>query len=285
MNAPTFMRARIRFVATLATLMLLLSPPLAAAPTAELWERWTAHDPASTSTIYHGAWTQFLRTYVTPSDDRVSRIDYGNVAAEDRRSLEAYVERLTETPISGFNRVEQRAFWINLYNALTVKVVLDQYPVESILDISISPGWFSFGPWDKKLITVEGEELSLNDIEHRILRPIWRDPRIHYAVNCASYGCPNLREVAFTPDNTEPLLEQAAREYVNHPRAAAFIGGKLIVSSIYHWFKEDFGDSDRGVIEHLKIYADSELAASLATTGRLGGHDYDWALNDTARER
>jgi len=171
------------------------------------------------------------------------------------------------------------AFWINLYNALTVELILDHYPVASILDISISPGLFSFGPWDKKLIEVEGEALSLNDIEHRILRPIWRDARLHYAVNCASLGCPNLREVAFTAENTEWLLEQGAHEYVNHARGAEFIDSQLIVSSIYHWFKEDFGDSDRGVIEHLGAFAAPELAKRLAKTRRLSGHDYDWDLN------
>ena len=267
----------------LGMLVLPLVSPLSAAPKAELWERWLAHDSTFTSTIDHSVWTQFLSTHVMSSDDRINRIDYGSVVLEDRARLDAYVEQLTQTPISDFSRVEQRAFWINLYNALTVKLVFDHYPVESILDISISPGWLSFGPWDKTLITVEGEELSLNDIEHRILRPIWRDPRVHYAVNCASYGCPNLRTVAFTSLNTEQLLEQAAREYVNDPRAAEFVDGRLIVSSIYEWFKEDFGDSDEGVIEHLKKYAESDLAASLATVRRLGGHFYDWTLNDTAR--
>ena len=104
------------------------------------------------------------------------------------------------------SRDEQLAYWINLYNALTVKVILDHYPVKSILDIDISPGWFSIGPWGKKLVAVEGVEISLDDIEHRILRPIWRDPRIHYALNCAAVGCPNLLREAFTGATAEVLL-------------------------------------------------------------------------------
>ena len=95
--------------------------------------------------------------------------------------------------------------------------------------------------WKKKLLTIEGEEVSLNDIEHRILRPIWRDPRIHYAVNCASIGCPNLVSTPFTAENTEALLDQGARNYINHPRAVNISSkGKVTVSSIYSWFESDF---------------------------------------------
>jgi Protein of unknown function, DUF547 len=158
------------------------------------------------------------------------------VAPEDRKALKSYLENLQSLQISQYNRAEQKAYWINLNNALTVEVVLSRYPVESIRDIGISPGLFSRGPWDAKLLTVEGEKLSLNDIEHRILRPIWRDARVHYAVNCASLGCPNLQPAAFTTDNTENLLERGAKEYVNHPRGVAVRNQKLRVSSIYVWF-------------------------------------------------
>ena len=126
---------------------------------------------------------------------------------------------------------------------------------------------------------VEGEALSLNDVEHRILRPIWRDPRIHYAVNCASLGCPNLRHQAFTSANTETLLDEGARDYVNHPRGAFFIDGGLHVSSIFHWFRSDFGGSDRSVLEHLVQFADPALRAKLMEITSIDGHDYDWALN------
>ena len=250
------------------------------APRAELWERWTAHDPLATAEIDHTAWTDFLTTYVSEGNDGVTRVAYAQVTDADKKALGTYLAQLAATPISRLNRAEQRAYWINLYNALTVKVVLDHYPVASIRDIDISPGLFADGPWDKELIEVEGEALSLNDIEHRILRPIWRDPRIHYALNCASIGCPNLRSLAFTAGNTEMLLEAAARAYVNHPRGGRIEDGKLIVSSIYVWFQEDFGDNDAGVIAHLSRYANRDLAAKLSAVARIGAHEYDWRLND-----
>ena len=251
-----------------------------AAPKAELWERWTAHDAGSAATIDHTGWTRFLDRYREPGPNGVARIDYGAVSPGDREALEAYIDRLAATRIDEYSRDQQLAYWINLYNALTVRVVLEHYPVESIKDIDISPGWFSSGPWGAKLVEVEGAELSLDDIEHRILRPIWKDPRIHYAVNCASIGCPDLQPVAFTADNAERLLDAGARSYINHPRGAAFAEGELVVSSIYEWFQADFGGSEAGVLRHLRQYARPELASRLAQRQGYDDHRYDWTLND-----
>ncbi|MFQ5783796.1 MAG: DUF547 domain-containing protein [Alphaproteobacteria bacterium] len=261
-------------------LVMLYALGASAAPKAELWERWTAHDPAATTRIDHDAWDGFLKRDVVTSGDGVNRLAYARVSAADRKALDDYIARLAATPISVYDRAEQLAYWINLYNALTVWVVLDHYPVRSIRDIDISPGLFSDGPWGRKLVTVEGEKLSLDDIEHRILRPIWRDPRIHYAVNCASIGCPNERREAFTAANADALLTQAARDYVNHPRGAAVSGRRLTVSSLYRWYREDFGGSDAGVIAHLRAYADPDLKAALDGVERIADDDYDWALND-----
>ncbi|MFQ5773564.1 MAG: DUF547 domain-containing protein [Kiloniellaceae bacterium] len=252
------------------------------APRAKLWERWLAHDPASRVTVDHAPWDRLLKTYVARGGDGVNRFAYRRVTPEDRAALDAYLAGLVATEVSALNRAEQRALWINLYNALTVRVVLDHYPVESIRDIDISPGLFAIGPWDKKLVEIEGEAVSLNDIEHRILRPIWRDPRIHYAVNCASIGCPDLPATAFTAANTEALLEAAARAYVNHARGARLENGKLIVSSIYVWFQEDFGATDAGVLAHLRRYAKAGLRTALERVTGIGGHAYDWRLNDAA---
>jgi hypothetical protein len=253
-----------------------------AAPKAELWPRWQAHDPGATATIDHAAWDRFLKTYVVESPDGIARVAYGRVASADRQALTGYIDALSAAPVSRLARPEQAAYWINLYNALTVRVVLDHYPVKSIRDIKISPGLFSSGPWGKKLARVEGEMLSLDDIEHRILRPIWRDARVHYAVNCASLGCPNLAREAYTARTLERLLDKGARAYVNHPRAARVEDGRLFVSSIYSWFREDFGGGDAGVIAHLTQHAAPTLAQRLGGVARIASHDYDWALNDAS---
>ncbi len=270
-------------------ILLLMVVPLAgptgvlAAPKAELWPRWQKHDPTSTQKVDHGAWGDFLATYlVVDHPSGVNLLRYAAVTDADRQVLQRYLKTLEETTVSTLNRDEQAAFWINLYNALTVEVVLDHYPVASIRDIDISPGWFSDGPWGAKLATVEGEKLSLDDIEHRILRPIWRDPRIHYAVNCASIGCPNLQPEPFSASNRERLFARGARAYVNHPRGVEVRGGRLSLSSIYDWFAQDFGGSERGVLEHLQQYAAPELAKRLAEFDGSIAYRYDWTLNEAS---
>lgn len=248
-----------------------------AAPEAELWPRWQAHDPESTQTLDHVAWDAFLAAYLDTSQDP-HRLDYAGVSQADHSGLKQYLQRLQAVPISDYNRAEQLAYWINLYNAATVDLVLDHYPVKSIT--KIKSGWFSFGPWDKELLEVEGQTLTLNDIEHRILRPIWQDPLIHYAVNCASLGCPDLAGQAYTAANAAQLMEAGARAYVRHPRGARSTEDGLVVSSIYHWFKADFGGDDAGVIRHLARFARTEQKAALLRHTELHDHEYDWALNE-----
>jgi len=176
------------------------------APAAELWTRWQTHDPNSDVIVDHADWGLLLKRYVVANHPSgINRFRYSSVSAGDRQALKNYLrmmQAMQAVSVSALNRNEQKAYWINLYNALTVDVILDHYPIKTIRDIDISPGFFSNGPWDAKLLTIEGQKVSLNDIEHRILRPVWRDNRVHYAVNCASLGCPNLQPQPFTSHNT-----------------------------------------------------------------------------------
>lgn len=266
---------------TVMTLALLVAQTAGAAPKADLWPRWEKNDPANKQKVDHSAWDAFLKKYiVAPHPSGINRVNYATVAPEDHTALANYVKSLERVAVSGYSRAEQRAYWINLYNAKTVELILTRFPVKSIRDINISPGVFSSGPWGAKLMTVEGEKLALDDIEHRILRPIWKDNRIHYAVNCASLGCPNLQPAAFTAENTESLLERGAREYVNHRRGVSLQSGKLKVSSLYVWFQEDFGGSAEGLMEHWAKYAGKTLADALLSYSGGLEHDYDWRLND-----
>lgn len=261
-------------------LLLFAATATHAAPKADLWPRWQAHKASSQEVINHGPWNDILQKYISRDETiRLHRFDYQGVSASDRQKLQQYLSSLQKTKISQYNRAEQMAFWINLYNAATVKVILDHLPVDSILDIDISPGVFAQGPWGKKLLVVEGTQLSLDEIEHRILRPIWKDPLVHYAVNCASIGCPNLAKEAFTAENTREMLTANARDYVNSPRGVRIDDGDLIVSSIYDWFEEDFGDSEKGVIAHLKLYADAKLKAQLNRFRSIDDDEYNWDLN------
>ena len=253
-----------------------------AAPKPEPWPRWEAHDPSSKTVVDHSDWGRFLERYlVTDHPSGINLVSYRKVTAKDRKALDTYLEKLQAVTVTRLNRAQQKAYWINLYNALTAKVILDHYPVESITDIDISPGLFSNGPWKAKLVNVEGEKISLDDIEHRILRPIWKDNRVHYAVNCASIGCPNLQPEPFTAENTERLLEKGAREYIRHPRGARFADDKeLVVSSIYDWFQVDFGDTEKGVLRHLARFAAPSAAEKLKRFKGDIDYEYDWSLNE-----
>jgi len=249
------------------------------APAAEPRARWERHDAASKQTVDHGAFGAFLARYRVVGADGIARIRYAAVTQPDRAALGQYVARLEAVQVDALARPEQFAFWVNLYNAATLRLVLERYPVKSIRDIALG-GLFETGPWGAKLVTVAGERLSLDDIEHRILRPIWRDPRIHYVVNCASLGCPDVPPVPLTGATAERVLDAAARGYINHLRGAAVRDGRLTVSSIYRWYRSDFGGSEAGVIAHLRRYAAPALAAQLAGVSAIDGYRYDWALND-----
>jgi len=264
----------------------LLHAATATAQEPVLIPEWDAADDANAAAIDHGSWQAILDGYLHSDDPSgVHRFDYAALQANaaDSARLADYLASLQQVDPRLYSRAEQKAYWINFYNALTIQVVLGEYPVNSIR--SIHEGWIPrTGPWDDVHATVAGEELTLNHIEHGILRPIWRDNRIHYAVNCASYGCPNLNPTAFTADNTEALLEAGARDYVNHPRGVDFVDDDfLVVSSIYDWYTVDFGGAEEGVLDHLARYAEPELAARLAEFEGAIDYEYDWSLNEPGR--
>jgi hypothetical protein len=251
-----------------------------AAPKPELWAKWQQNDSRNREKIDHRIWDEFLKKYVVaPHPSGINRVRYAIVTPEDRTALKNYLTMLQSLEISSYNRAEQKAYWINLYNASIVNLVLSRFPLVSIRDINISPGLMARGPWSAKLLTIEGERVSLDDIEHRVLRPIWKDNRIHYALNLASLGSPNLQPEAYTGDNTEALLEKAAREFINHPRGVEITNGHLKVSSLYVWFDEDFGASAEGLMEHWQEYATGSLANALSQYNGGLAHDYDWRLN------
>ena len=272
----------IRIPMAVITVLLALawSNPSSAAPKAERWDFWNVSQPKSTTKVDHAAWDRVLASYVVADHPSgINRFRYTDVTAADRQALKRYLTQLQTVKVRELRQPEQKAYWINLYNALTVDVMLDHMPVASIMDVSISPGLLSRGPWAKKLATVEGQAVSLDDVEHRILRPIFTDPRIHYAVNCASFGCPNLQPKAFTRDNMDVLLEAGAKAYVNHPRGVTVTDGAVTVSSLYVWFREDFGGDDAGILAHLRRYAEGALKTQLEAVRAIKNDAYDWRLN------
>ena len=206
------------------------------------------------------------------------RFDYKGFSESEAEMavLDRYIAELANQSEPS-DPADAAAYWANLYNAVTVDVVADEYPVDSIRDIK--SGVFKPGPWDKELVTVNGEELTLNNIEHDILRKRYASPHVHYMVNCASVGCPNLLPDLWDGATLEADREAAARAFINSPRGVKIEDGKTTVSSIYSWFQEDFGGSKSGVIDHIREYADADLKAALGGATKYDRHDYDWSLN------
>lgn len=235
---------------------------------------------AGNGSVSHSAFNTLVARRARNSRDGIVRVDYAGwrASAADRSALKAYIASLTRLDPMSLTRPEQFAFWANLYNAVTIDVVLDAWPVRSIRDIRSG---IIAGPWKRDLVTISGVRLSLDDMEHNILRRAWREPRVHYAVNCASYSCPNLPLRALSGATLEADLEAGARAYINTPRAVRFEGNVLVVSSIYRWYGADFGGTDASVIAHLARYANEPLRSRLQAATRIGRHTYDWSLNST----
>jgi hypothetical protein len=234
--------------------------------------------------VDHTDWDRLLKRYVKAGPDGLNRVDYAAFKSQAQSALKDYIRKLETVDPARLNRSEQFALLANFYNAKTVDIVLDHYPVKSIKDIALGGGLlgvFSSGPWKAKVLKLKGVELSLDDIEHGILRPLFKDPRVHYAVNCASVGCPNLESEAFTGAKLEDQLNAAARAYVNNRRGVEFKPDGLVVSSLYDWYQRDFGGSVGGVLKHIATYAEPPLAQKLKGATSIIDYAYDWTLNDT----
>ncbi len=245
-------------------------------PKAELVDPdFVVSDEASTEVIDHSAWGAFLSAYLVQSPDGVNKIRYSAVSEDDAAALNAYIKSLEAVKIEQLASDEQLAFWINLYNAATIRLILENYPLDSIQDID--------DPWDTPVTTVSGRAFTLNEIEHGVIRPVFKDNRIHYAVNCASIGCPNLSIKAYTGENVDTMLDDAARAYVMHPRGVRTDGRRVIASKIYGWYQEDFGENSAAVLDHIRQYAEGDKLDALKGKRRINRYEYDWALNEAAQ--
>ncbi len=227
----------------------------------------------------HSPWDGLLARYLSDDPDGVARFDYDALRAstEDSAALDAYIAALEAAEPSAMGDDDAFAYWANLYNAVTVRLIVEEAPERSIRQIRPRP--WSIGPWGVNRVTVESEDLSLDNIEHDIMRRRFEAALVHYAVNCASIGCPNLKATAWRAETLHQDLDAGARAYINHPRGVTVTERGLEVSRIYRWFRADFGDSEDGVIAHILQYAEPELAAAIQANPNISGHEYDWALN------
>jgi hypothetical protein len=202
------------------------------------------------------------------------RVDYQGFQNEEAR-LDAYLDVLAQIDPDSMPRNGQFAFYINTYNAWTIKLILSGYPgVKSIKDL----GSLFKSPWKKTICRIDGKIISLDDIEHTILRPRFKDPRVHFAINCAAKGCPPLRAEPYEEKILDAQLDDAVRLFINDPDRTFLKENTLYISSIFKWFSEDFGDIAGFVAEHAVGKLKKDLEVNVDNI-RIKYLDYDWSLN------
>ena len=238
------------------------------------------------------SWDALLKKHVKwLPDNKQSRTNYKDFAA-DRAELKKVLDGLsavTQVQFNGFSKEQQMAFLINAYNAFTVEAILLKYPdLKSIKDL----GLFGRGPWKNEFFSLLGAKRHLDWIEHDQLRPKYAEPRVHAAVNCASIGCPALFPDAFTAPRMDTMLEDGMRRFIGDSTRNRFEGGKLQVSNIFKWFKEDFEKGNKGFskvedvfVKYADLVTTDEAARTQirAKTIAIEYLDYDWKLNDTGK--
>lgn len=219
-----------------------------------------ADDPVS-----HDAFDELLKKYVSAKGN----VNYKGFKA-DKAKLDEYCAMLEKNPPQAtWTTNQKKAYWINAYNAFTVKLIVKHYPVESIKKV-VKAG----KPWNLKFFKIGDFAEDLDAIEHKILRKMG-DPRIHFGINCASYSCPKLLNKAFTADNVEAELEALAKEFVNDPTKNKITAAKCELSEIFNWFKEDFTKKG-SLIEWLNKYS----KVKINDNAKISHMKYNWSLNE-----
>ena len=209
----------------------------------------------------HQVWDELLQKYV--SNDGM--VDYQGIKDDPR--FGRYITVLQKmTSKSDWSDEEKMAYWINAYNAFAIKLVTDNYPLESIMDLE--------KPFEKKFIKIGSRTFSLNEIENEMLRKPFGDPRIHFGVNCASISCPKLSNRAFTADNLDEQLDTLTTEFVNNSEKNRITPNAITVSKIFEWYKSDF-TKEGSLIEWLNQYSDTQINANAS----ISYLEYDWNLN------
>ncbi len=217
--------------------------------------------PLALQKVDYSTWDTLLKKYV----DDEGNVDYKNFRKEIGL-LNSYLDQQTKNPVSEYETKESKlVYYINLYNAATVKLILDNYPLGSIKDLK--------GPWNRQVVTIRNKQLSLGDIEHNILRKM-DEPRIHFAINCASYSCPKLLNEAFTVEKLEDLLEKSARNFVNDPKRNVITKEKAMLSQIFKWYKKDFTNKV-SLTDYINQYSTIKITKETS----IEFINYDWSLN------
>ncbi|MDH3648353.1 MAG: DUF547 domain-containing protein [Saprospiraceae bacterium] len=230
-----------------------------------------AKDMPQVEPITHEQWDSLLKRYVS-ADGLVNYTGF----VKDSIALQSYLQLLSNNPPQkSWSDEERLAYWINAYNAFTVKLIVDHYPVKSIKDIKKGIPFIN-SVWDIKFFKIGKQSYDLNKIEHGIIRKKFQEPRIHFAINCASISCPALASEAYASDRLDMQLERAARSFINDPLRNKISVGAVSISKIFSWFSGDFKKKAPNVIDFINRYAEVPISEGVD----IDYLDYNWQLNE-----
>lgn len=222
--------------------------------------------------VSHEIWNELLKKHVSD----IGKVNYKGFQ-KDISTLDKYLKTLSDNHPNpdSWTKEERLAYWINAYNAFTVKIVLKHYPVKSIKDITSFNIPMVHSVWDLKFIEIEGHKYDLNNIEHQILRKKFDEPRIHFAINCASVSCPNLLNEAYLPESLEKQLQKQAVAFVNDNSKNKLGQEEIEISKIFSWFKGDFTKKGT-LVDFINQYAEEKISKNVS----VDFLSYDWNLNE-----
>ena len=238
---------------------------------------WAAQTVGSAVVVDHRAWALFLDRHTVEGADGITRVGYATVPYTDRELLDGYLKALASTDTARLDRSEQLAFWINLYNALVVRLVLDHVIVSSPDQIDL--GLFSAGPQEATLLRIGGRPVSLNGIKRQALRPVFKDPRWHYALCDGSLGGPSLRRTPYHGADIDRALQDSAINYVSSPRAVTLQGEAQVLNALWRRNMSDFGGNLGGVLAEIQLYVDTDIRQALSVSRETRWQD-DRRLNE-----
>ncbi|AFZ43404.1 protein of unknown function DUF547 [Halothece sp. PCC 7418] len=226
--------------------------------------------------IDYSVWDQLLKEYVNSQGE----VDYQTWQLQSKQELNGWLDSLASCQLQQLSPEEQFTLLINLYNALVIREILKRYPIPSILPTFLGiPNWLSFFRFfARSVYTLDDQALSLNDIEHKMLRQRWQDPRIHFALVCAARGCPLLRNEAYNPTRIEEQLTRDAERFINNPSKVKYNPDQnmLHLSPIFKWYQKDFFQVSSSLPNYLNQYLSETVQESVS----LQYLPYDWHLNE-----
>lgn len=241
---------------------------------------WDDVEPQSLINVDHSAFKEVLNAYISDQHPSgIARFNFNAVSELDKNKLKGYLDYLQLLEPRQLNEAEAKAYWVNLYNAATLKMVLEAYDDDRVKSIrEARTGVFSAQPWKRKLVTISQQKMSLEEIHNGVLRPMYKDHRLHFALFFFSLGGPDVSSMILEGENNDEVLDTLEKNFFSHYRAARLNGSELVLSELFETYDTDFAENSSALIQYISQHVSEEIAAGLLTVTDIR-FEYDWSIN------